>query len=326
VTRRPAVSYAHIRDDGGFAIGPTTLRAMAHSHSAAGRHAGSLASAIGIGIVVLVAELVAGYAANSLALLADAGHVFADVSGMALSLLAIRVAARPPTGARSFGLYRLEMLVAALNAVLLLLIAIVIVVEAVRRFVEPPDVQPAIVAIVAAGALIANTVALRLLAPGQGESLTMRGAYLEIAGDLLGSVAVLVAGLVILVSGWQPADAVASLVVAILIVPRTVVLLRDSVDVLLEATPKGVELGDVERHIREAPGVIDVHDLHAWTITSGMNVVSAHVVLGEDAKPGDILDHLGTCLAADFDINHSTFQLETPEHVLWEARAEQAQH
>jgi cobalt-zinc-cadmium efflux system protein len=137
---------------------------------------------------------------------------------------------------------------------------------------------------------------------------------------------VLVAGLVIAATGWRQADAVASVVVAVLIVPRTLVLLRDSVDVLLEATPKGIDMTQVEWHIREAPGVTDVHDLHAWTITSGMNVVSAHVVLGEDAKPGDILDHLATCLSSDFDINHSTFQLETPEHVLWEAGKEQAQH
>ena len=141
-----------------------------------------------------------------------------------------------------------------------------------------------------------------------------------------GAVAVLVAGVVILVTGWRQADAVASVVVAILIVPRTVGLLRESMDVLLEATPKGVELAEVERHIREAPGVIDVHDLHAWTITSGMNVVSAHVVLAEDGRPGDVLDHLGRCLADDFDIKHSTFQLETPEHVLWEARSAQPQH
>jgi len=205
-------------------------------------------------------------------------------------------------------------------------IAIVIAIEAIRRFAAPPEVRPTLLIAVAVLALAANLVSLRLLAPGQRESLTMRGAYLEIAGDLIGAVAVLAAGLVILVTGWQPADAVASLVVAALIVPRTVRLLRDSVDVLLEATPKGVDLSDVERHIREAPGVVDVHDLHAWTITSGMNVVSAHVVLGPEARPGDILDHLGTCLSADFDINHSTFQLETPEHVLWEARAAQSQH
>ncbi len=282
--------------------------------------------AIGIGVVVLLAELSAGIAANSLALLADAGHVFADVSGMALSLVAIRIAARPPTGARSFGLYRLEMLATVANAVLLLGIAGVVAFEAVHRFAAPPAVRPGVVVVVAGFALAANLVSLRLLSAGQHESLTMRGAYLEIAGDLLGAVAVLVAGLVILASGWQQADAVASFVVAALIVPRTLVLLRDSLDVLLEATPKGVDLSDVERHVREAPGVIDVHDLHAWTITSGMNVVSAHVVLGPDARPGDILDHLGMCLSADFDINHSTFQLETPEHVIWEARADQAQH
>ncbi len=299
---------------------------MGHSHSAAGRHAGSLTGAILIGSVVLVVELVAGVASNSLALLADAGHVFADVSGMGLSLIAIRLAARPPSDARSFGLYRIEMVAAAVNAVLLLVIAIVVAVEAVRRFLEPPEVTPGIVVVVAAGALLANLVALRILAAGQRESLTMRGAYLEIAGDVMGDGAVLIAGLVILATGWRQADAVASLAVAVLIVPRTVMLLRESVDVLLEATPKNVDLGDVERHIREAPGVVDVHDLHAWTITSGMNVVSAHVVLSEEAKPGDILDHLGTCLSADFDISHSTFQLETPEHVLWEARAEQAQH
>jgi cobalt-zinc-cadmium efflux system protein len=218
------------------------------------------------------------------------------------------------------------MLAAAGNAVLLLGIAVVILVEAIRRLAEPPDVQPGLVIAVAVVALAANLVALRLLATGQRESLTMRGAYLEVIGDLLGAAAVLVAGIVIALTGWHPADALASMVVAVLIVPRTVRLLRDSVDVLLEATPKDVNLADVERHIREAPGVVDVHDLHAWTITSGMNVVSAHVVLGEDGKPGDVLDHLGMCLADDFDVKHSTFQLETPEHVRWEARAEQAQH
>jgi cobalt-zinc-cadmium efflux system protein len=299
---------------------------VAHSHSAAGRHAGSLRTAVAILGALLVLELAAGLAANSLALLADAGHVFADVSGMLLSLVAIRIASRPPTGTRSFGLYRLEMLAAAANAVLLLAIAVVILVEAIRRLAEPPDVLPGLVIAVAIVALVANLVALRLLATGQRESLTMRGAYLEVVGDLLGAMAVLVAGVVIAVSGWHPADALASMVVAVLIVPRTVRLLRDSVDVLLEATPKDVNLVDVERHIREAPGVVDVHDLHAWTITSGMNVVSAHVVLGEDGKPGDVLDHLGMCLADDFDVKHSTFQLETPEHVRWEARAEQAQH
>jgi len=187
-------------------------------------------------------------------------------------------------------------------------------------------VQGTLVIGVALLALIGNAASLRFLHHGRATSMNVRAAYLEVAGDLLGAAAVLVAGLVIVLTGWHQADPVASLVIATLIVPRTIGLLRDSVDVLLEATPRGVNMTEVERHILEAPGVRDVHDLHAWTITSGMNVVSAHVVLGPDAVPGDVLDHLGLCLADDFDIDHSTFQLETPEHVMWEARESMPQH
>lgn len=299
---------------------------MSHSHSAAGRNVNRLAGAMAISAAVLVVEVVAGLASNSLGLLADAGHMFADLSGMALSLGAIWLAARPRTGSRTFGLYRLEIVAAAGNAILLLAIAGAVLYEALHRFAAPPFIEPRVVAVVAAVALGANLGSLRLLSSGRNESLTVRGAYLEVAGDLLGATAVLIAAVVIIATGWRQADAVASIVVAVLIVPRTLALLRDSLDVLLEATPKGVDLAQVERHILEAPGVTDVHDLHAWTITSGMNVVSAHVVLGPDGRPGDVLDHLGRCLADDFDINHSTFQLETPDHVLWESRSAQPQH
>jgi cobalt-zinc-cadmium efflux system protein len=202
----------------------------------------------------------------------------------------------------------------------------VILVEAVRRFAQPADVTSSIVLVVASIALVANGFSARVLGFGHGASLTLRAAYLEVIGDLLGSAAVLVAGVVIAATGWRQADAVASILIAALIVPRTVALLRESVNVLLEATPKGVDLATVEQHIREAPGVLDVHDLHAWTITSGMNVVSAHVVLGPDGAPGDVLDHLGRCLSDDFDVDHSTFQLETPEHVLWEAASSMPHH
>jgi cobalt-zinc-cadmium efflux system protein len=275
---------------------------------------------------VLVLELVAGIAGNSLALLADAGHMFADVVGMALSLGAITIASRPRTGGRTFGLYRLEILAAAVNAVVLLGIGVVVLVEALRRFAAPPEVGGPFLLVVATIALVANAASLRLLGHGRVASLNVRAAYLEVLGDLLGAFAVLVAGLVIAATGWRQADAVASVVIAFLIVPRTVSLLRDSVDVLMEATPKGIDMAEVERHIREAPGVQDVHDLHAWTITSGMNVVSAHVVLDADGKPGEVLDHLALCLSADFDIDHSTFQLETPEHVLWESNASMSLH
>jgi cobalt-zinc-cadmium efflux system protein len=294
--------------------------------TAAARHAPNMAGALMVSVAILLAELAAGIASNSLALLADAAHVFADVSGIALALVAVRLAARPRSDARTFGLYRLEIVAAAANALLLLGIAAFVFYEGLRRLIAPPEVEAGLVTLVAAGAIVANLISVRLLSAGGRESLTVRGAYLEVLGDLFGSVAVLVAGVVVLLTGWYQADALASLVVAVLIVPRTVALLRDSLDVLLEATPRGVDLDHVRGHILDAPGVSDVHDLHAWTITSGMNVVSAHVVLKPDAQPGDVLDFLATCLADDYDVNHSTFQLETAEHVAWEARGAHVRH
>jgi cobalt-zinc-cadmium efflux system protein len=279
-----------------------------------------------VSIGILLVELIAGIASNSLALLADAAHVFADVSGIALALVAVRLAARPRSDARTFGLYRLEIVAAAANAVLLLGIAAFVFYEGLRRLVAPPEVEAGLMTLVAAGAIVANLISVRLLSGGRDESLTVRGAYLEVLGDLLGSTAVLVAGVIVLATGWQQADALASLVVAVLIVPRTVTLLRDSLDVLLEATPRNVDLERVRKRMLEAPGVDDVHDLHAWTITSGMNVVSAHVVLEPDGRPGDVLDFLATCLADDYDVRHSTFQLETAEHVAWEARGAHVRH
>lgn len=296
------------------------------AHSAAAKYRGRLAAAMAVSTVILVVELVAGIYGNSLALVADAGHVFADVSGMCLSLGAIWLAGRPATSGRSFGLYRLEIVAATVNALLLLGVALFILWEAIGRLSAPPAVNSGLVLVVAAAALVANLISLRLLAGGRRQSLTVRSAYLEVVGDLAGAGAVLVAGLVIALTGLLAADAIASLVIAVLILPRTWSLLSDSVDVLLEATPKGVDLGQVRQHILDAPGVEAVHDLHAWTITGGMNVVSAHVVVGPDGNPGAILDHLGMCLADDFDIDHSTFQLENAEHVIWEGRAEQVRH
>ncbi len=299
---------------------------MIHSLSAARQRWRRIAAAMGISLAILLVELVAGIASNSLALLADAGHLFADVSGMALSLAAIWIAGRPRTAGRTFGWYRIEIVAATVNAIVLLALAIVVVVEGVRRFVAPPEVASGIVIVVAAFALAGNAVSLRLLAEGRQASLNVRAVYLEVAGDLLGAAAVLIAGLVIQATGWSQADAVASIAIGVLIVPRALGLLRDSIDILLEATPRGVDLAEVRRHVLRASGVADVHDLHVWTITSGMNVVSAHVVLTPDAQPGDVLDELGSCLTDDFDIGHSTFQLETPDHVRWEAGASQPQH
>ncbi len=298
---------------------------MPHVHSAAAGHRNRLLAVFGLTLAIFVVEIVGGLVSNSLALLADAGHVFTDVFGIGLALAAIWIAGRPASNDRTFGFLRLEILAAVANALLLFGISAFILYEAWRRLSEPLEVTSGLMLAVAILGLAVNLVSWYLLRAAQAISLNMRGAYLEVMGDLIGSVAVIVAAIVIAVTGWTGADAAASVVIALLILPRTWSLLREALDVLLEATPKGIDLGVVREHIVEAPGVIDVHDLHAWTITSGMNVVSAHVVLAEGAKTGDILDHLGMCLSNDFDVKHSTFQLETPEHVLWEARAEHAQ-
>lgn len=294
---------------------------MAHTHSAAGAHRGRLLAVLGISAAIFIAELVTGLLTNSLALLADAGHVFADVAGTALALGAITLAARPATRERTFGFYRFEILAAVLNAVLLFAIAGFVLVEAWQRFQEEPVIASGPMLVVALIGLGANVISAQLLRAGSKQSLNMRGAYLEVLSDAFGSAAVLVAALAIALTGFTRADAIASVVIGLLILPRTWSLLREAVDVLLEATPRGVNMETVRKHILDAPGVRDVHDLHAWTITSGMNVVSAHVIIDKDASPPAVLDHLSQCLASQFDIEHSTFQLEAEDRTRLEVAA-----
>ena len=296
---------------------------MPHAHgSAAAANRGRLGVVFGITLVVFVIELVGGFVSNSLALLADAGHMFTDVAGIGLALLAIWFAGRPANGGRTYGYLRLEILAAVVNAVLLFGIAAFILFEAWRRLSEPPEIASGLMLAIAVVGLAANSISLYLLRDAQAESLNMRGAYLEVLGDLAGSAAVIVAAIVIGLTGWTAADAVASALIGVLIIPRTWRLLRDAIDVLLEAAPKGVDIDVVRTHILQAAGVADVHDLHAWTITSGLNVVSAHVVLDEGADPPAVLDELCRCLSGDFDIEHSTFQLETHDRL----RLEEAPH
>jgi cobalt-zinc-cadmium efflux system protein len=285
-----------------------------------------LQGALLLSVAIFAVELVAGIAANSVALLADASHVLADSFGLAIAAGAVWLANLRTDEDRSFGMYRVEILAAVLSAVLLFAIAAFVIWEGVQRLLQPEDVQSNLMIVVAAVALGVNLIALALLRRGQKASLTMRGAYLEVLGDALGAATVLIAGVVIALTGLHGADGLAAILIGLLILPRTWWLLRDSLDVLLESAPKDIDIADVRRHILETPGVAAVHDLHAWTITSGMNVVSAHVVLNDDADPGSLIDHLSDCLAGDFDIAHSTFQLETPEHVLWEGRSARSQH
>ena len=271
-----------------------------------------------ITLAVLAIQVVGALLSGSLALLADAGHLGTDAVGVGLALLAVRMAGRSPTVRRTFGWQRAEVLAAAANAVLLLAVAGAVTVEGVRRLVDPPPVAPGTVLAVGMLGLAANAVCLVLLADGRRESLTVRGAFLEVLGDALGSAAVLASAGVVWLTGDSRADPVASLLIAALIVPRALRLLRDAGEVLLEATPRGVDLAEIRRHMLAQPGVVDVHDLHAWTITSGMPVLSAHVTVADsalgDACGGGVLDRLHDCLRHDFDVEHSTFQLEPAGH------------
>jgi cobalt-zinc-cadmium efflux system protein len=285
-----------------------------HGGSAAAQHKGRLKLVFGITVAILVAEVAGARASGSLALLADAGHMLMDAGGIALALLAISFGQRSPSQARTFGYLRLEILAAALNALLLFAVAVFVIVEAVRRLIHPPAVASGIMLIFGIVALCGNACSLLLLRHGQGESLNVRGAFLEVLSDFLGAAAVIVAAVVIAAAGFERADPIASLVIGVLIIPRTWQLLRQATDVPLEATPKNVDLGEVRRHMLATHGVVDVHDLHAWTITSGVNVLSAHVVVRAEGLSGLVLDQLGGCLSDHFDIEHSTFQIEPPGH------------
>ena len=284
-----------------------------HGHSAAGASRKRLLIVFALVIGYLVVEVVGSLLTNSLALLADAGHMLTDAVGVGLALLAIHFAARPATSAKTFGYYRLEILAAAINAVLLFGVAAFILFEAAQRFSSPPEVASGPMLVIAGIGLVVNFVSMRLLTRGAEASLNVRGAYLEVLGDLLGSIAVLVAGAVIWLTGWTPIDPIASVLIAVLILPRAWNLLREAVDVLLQATPKNINLDEVRAHLLRGEGIVDAHDLHAWTLTSGMPVVSAHVVIDPDADPAAVLDEVCRCLADDFDMEHSTIQLESAD-------------
>lgn len=290
-----------------------------HSHghgTAAQAHRGRMVAVLVITLVVLVVEVVGGVLSGSFALLADAGHMLTDAAGVALALGATAIAARPATATQTFGWQRAEILAALVNGVVISVVGVLVLVGGVRRLVSPGEVEAGLMLAVAAVGIVANLVGLALLRRGQAESLNVRGAYLEVLGDLLGSVAVVVAAVVVLATGFVRADGVASVVIGLMILPRAFGLLREVAHVLLEATPPGVDLTAVRSHVCGVPGVLGVHDLHAWTITSGVPVLSAHVEVTDDVlargEAGRVLDDLRRCLAGHFDVDHCTFQLEPP--------------
>jgi cobalt-zinc-cadmium efflux system protein len=292
-----------------------------HNHSAAHQSVGRLRAVLALTLAYLAVEIVGGVLTGSLALIADAGHMLTDVAGVSMALLAIWFAARPATPEKTYGYYRLEILAALTNGFLLFGVAGYILFEAFRRFSQPPDVLGLPMLGVAGVGLVVNITSAYLLLHGQKNSLNMRGAFLEVVSDMLGSVAVIIAGLVILLTGFNLVDPIASVVIGLFILPRTWALMNEAVHILLEGAPKGVDLATVRQHVLETPGVADVHDLHAWTITSGMNVISAHVVIERAVSQEQVLDDLCRCLSDDFDIEHSTFQIESTDRRATEATA-----
>ena len=290
-----------------------------HSH-AAGRAADRrrLRWVLAVTGVVLVVELVGAWWAGSLALLADAGHMATDAAGIVLALGASYLATRPSTSRSTFGWHRVEILAAQVNSLLLLGVCAYLAIAGVQRLREPTEVDAAALVGFALVGLLANGISAVVLARADGESLNLRGARLEVLSDLLGSVLAVIAGVVIWITGWDPADAVASLAIAVLIVPRSWSLLRESTAILLEQAPRGLDLDDVHRHLAAMDGVVEVHDLHAWTITSGMPSLSAHVTVTDAALAargvGGILDELTHCVADHFDVQHTTFQVEPETH------------
>jgi cobalt-zinc-cadmium efflux system protein len=291
-----------------------------HSHALpTGRgHRRPLAIVLGLTSIVLVVEVIGAFISGSLALFADAGHMLTDVAGLTLALVAAVLADRPATDARTWGYRRAEVLAAAGQAAVLLAVGGFVLVEAVRRLIEPPEVASGVMIVFGAVGLAANVVSIVVLTRPQGGNLNTRAARLEVINDALGSAAVLVAAVIIALTGWTRADAVVSLLIGVMILPRTWKLLRETVDVLLEATPKNLDLTHVRAHILEVPHVRGLHDVHASTVASDLPVLTAHVIVDDecfhDGHIPRLLDQLQECLAGHFDVEHSTFQFEPATH------------
>lgn len=292
---------------------------MTHTHTHSTNRA-RLLWALAITALVVAVQLVGALLTGSLALFADAGHMFSDVFALTIALTATVLAARPANERATFGYQRSEVFGALINGTILVVVAVVVGVTAVIRLLNPGAVEvPGVPMLVfAAVGLAANVVAALILRPARDSSINMRGAYLEVLGDMLGSLAAIVGAVAIIVWGYQPADAIASILIAALIAPRALLLLRDSVRVLFQAVPVETSVAEIREHILGNEGVVDAHDIHVWSITTGRQVFSAHVVVDPAVfvaqRTGQLLDALGECLAEHFDVEHSTFQLEPAEH------------
>ncbi|MBB5909715.1 cobalt-zinc-cadmium efflux system protein [Actinoalloteichus hymeniacidonis] len=298
--------------------------AMGHGHghgvsavSASQKQLKRLGWAFGVLLVFLVVEVIVGLATSSLALLSDAGHMLTDVLGIGMALAAITAArtsakkARGGGSSRTFGLYRLEVLAALANAVLLLGVAGFILVEAVGRLADPPEIAAGPVMIAAAAGLAANLVAFALLRPAASESINMRGAYLEVLADTIASIGVLLGTATSLFFGWTLADPIVAVAIAVFVVPRTLRLAGQALRILVQQAPADLDIGELTDRLRAVPGVAEVHDLHVWTLTSGMEVLAAHLTVDAETRTDDVLASAQRMLAERYEIEHATLQVES---------------
>lgn len=289
---------------------PGTGGGHGHSHGR-GATARQLSIALILTSAFLVAEVVGGILTQSLALISDAAHMFTDAAGLAIALAAVKLGERPPDAKRTFGYARFEILAAAFNAVLLFLVALYIMYEAYRRLVEPAEVQSLPMLAIAALGLIVNLICMRILEAGKDESLNVKGAYLEVWADMLGSLGVILAAAAIWLTGWNCIDPLVAVAIGLWVLPRTWVLLRESLNILLQGVPEGLVLEDVEKALRAVPGLKDLHSLHVWALTSGRNVLSAHIEIGpEVADAMAFRSSVESVLHEQFAIDHITIQLE----------------
>jgi cobalt-zinc-cadmium efflux system protein len=293
---------------------------MAHAHGDSDSSRGRLVAALAISVTILAAEIVGAIVTGSLALVVDAGHLFTDAGGLAVAVFAATLVRRPPTSRRTWGFGRAEVLAATAQAAVLLAVGLFVLVEGIHRLIDPAPIASSQLLVFGIIGLVGNIAALIVLSSKRKANFNTRAAFLEVGNDALGSLAVIAASIVIALTGWTRADAVAALVIGALILPRSLLLLRETIDVLLESTPRGLDLNAVRKHLLEQPHVRAVHDLHATQIATGLPVLTAHVVVDDecfyDGHTSEILDELQACVAEHFAIaiEHSTFQLERAVH------------
>ncbi|WP_284878379.1 cation diffusion facilitator family transporter [Brevundimonas sp. MEB006b] len=281
----------------------------AHDHTA-GANARQLTIALALTGTFLIVEVIGGLVFNSLALLSDAAHMFTDAAALAIALLAIKIGQRPADEKRTFGYRRFEILAAAFNAVLLFVVAGYVLYEGIKRIVAPEPVGSIGMLIVAAAGLVINLISMRILSSGKDRSLNVKGAYLEVWADMLGSLGVLVAAVVITVTDWRWVDPIVAIAIGLWVLPRTWILLRDTTHILLEGAPRGVALSDVRAAILATPGVASLHDLHVWVSGADQASCTVHVVLAEGADADAVRQAVGDMLEERFDLHHTTVQTE----------------